>query len=271
MSHHRTHNVFHDHDFGANVNNIHFATPGECLHMHQLGVAKRTVESIRGTVGKDNNKFEAIARKLGGALSCNSDRCFPRTRFGTNTDVLNPNMKEGKDYAGMLLCHLLAFLSVKGKTVSKKDNNFILHQVWFIELVLGMEEFLKHGVMTLSRLDWLRKTVRYFLEQLTKHCSRTEGMGNNLIKNHLYLHLPDYIKRWGPPAGWDFAPSESHHKTEIKGPSKNTQRNSATLVAQTWKLKREKHILKRVSVVYKNVILDPSLPCLLYTSPSPRD
>ena len=141
------------------MNNIHFATPGECLHMHQLGLAKRTVESIREIVG-DNSKFEMIARKLGGALSCNSDRCFPRSRFGTNTNVLNPNMKEGKDYAGMLLCHLLAFLSVKGKIASKIDSHAISHQVQFIELVLGMEEFFKHGVMTLSRLDHLRKTIR---------------------------------------------------------------------------------------------------------------
>ena len=46
--------------------------------MHQLGLAKRTVESIRSIVKSDNRNFEIIAWKLGGALSRNSDRCFPR-------------------------------------------------------------------------------------------------------------------------------------------------------------------------------------------------
>jgi len=115
MSHHRMINAFHELQFGENKNNIHMATPGECLHMHQLGIAKRTVESIASIVGVNNKKFESIARRLGGALSRNSDKCFPRTRFGTNDNVLNPSMKEGKDYAGMLLCILLALLSFDGQ------------------------------------------------------------------------------------------------------------------------------------------------------------
>ena len=155
MSHHRMHNVFHQHQFGENPNNIHFATPGELLHMHQLGVAKRSIESISQLVGPSNNEFETIARKLGGALSQNSDRRFPRSRFGTNNNVLNPNMKEGKDYAGMLLCLLLALLTPKGRAASKLTANKICDQVGFIEFLLGMEEFLKHGVMTLSRIDKL--------------------------------------------------------------------------------------------------------------------
>ena len=40
MSHHQTDNSFHHFEFGSNINNIHLATPGEMLHMHQLGVAK---------------------------------------------------------------------------------------------------------------------------------------------------------------------------------------------------------------------------------------
>ena len=46
-SHHKINNVFYDLDFGANPHNIHLATPGECLHMHQLGSARRAVESFR--------------------------------------------------------------------------------------------------------------------------------------------------------------------------------------------------------------------------------
>ena len=83
-------------------------------------------------------------------------------------------------------------------------------------------------------------------------------MENKLIKNHLYLHVPEYVERWGPPTGWDSAPSESHHKTEIKGPAKNTQRNASTLVEQTWNRKRDKYILNSVSSLYKKFIHDPN-------------
>ena len=38
---------------------------------------------------------------------------------------------------------------------------------------------------------------------------------------------------WGPPSGWNSAPSESHHKTKIKAPSKYIQRNTGTLIEQT--------------------------------------
>ena len=69
-------------------------------------------------------------------------------------------------------------------------------------------------------------------------------MDTCLIKNHLYFHLPKQIEMWGPPEGWDSAPSESHHKSKIKGPSKNTQLNATTLIKQTAKRQAEKKFLE---------------------------
>eukprot|EP00957_Ditylum_brightwellii_P022458 1694914-Ditylum_brightwellii.AAC.1 len=65
-------------------------------------------------------------------------------------------------------------------------------------------------------------------------------MGTKLMMNHLFFHLAEYIKLWGIPSGWDSAPSESHHRTEIKAPSKNTQGNDATLINQTTNGKQER-------------------------------
>ena len=256
MSHHRMNNAFHDLQFGSNVNNIHMAMPGELLHMHQLGVAKRTVESIEFIV-KDNSRFESIARRLGGSLSRNSDREFPRTRFNTNNSVLKTSMKEGKDYAGILLCLLLALLSTDGRrSLPHVDSCVLDEQVRFIELVLGMEEFLKYGEIHRSRLNDVKRMMNYFVDQIVRNCRRETGMGNRLIKNHLYLHFHQYINLWGPPRGWDSAPSKSHHKTEIKGPSKTTQRNASTLVPQTLERKTEMHIIRRVSALYSSFVHD---------------
>ncbi|CAJ1948161.1 unnamed protein product [Cylindrotheca closterium] len=45
-SHYILVNAFHDICFGANMCNIHLATPGETLHMHQKGAMVRVVESL---------------------------------------------------------------------------------------------------------------------------------------------------------------------------------------------------------------------------------
>ena len=46
-SHHPIDNIFHELEIGENKFNLHLATPGECLHMHQLGSAERAVKSIK--------------------------------------------------------------------------------------------------------------------------------------------------------------------------------------------------------------------------------
>lgn len=258
MCHYRISNVFHTLNFGSNVNNIHLATPGECLHMHQLGVAKRTIESIAKLVSgeKAERLFCNMALKYGGLISRQSDRCFPRTRFTPNTNILNTSMKEGKDLAGMLLCILVTILSDDGRELLPIETKALKDQISFIELVLQMEEFLKRGEIRRSELPLLEAMMTHFVDTIRRCCNRNTGMNNKLIKNHLFLHVPQYIRLWGPPTGWDSAPSESHHKTEIKGPSKNTQRSAATLVQQTFQRKKEKHILSRVTQLYSDIYQD---------------
>ena len=90
--------------------------------------------------------------------------------------------------------------------------------------------------------------IAYFISHINKNCHR-DGMGTKLVKNHLYYHLPKYIEYWGPPTGWDSSFNESHHKTEVKGPSKNTQQNARTLMEQTMRRRAEKDLLQRVSPV----------------------
>eukprot|EP00957_Ditylum_brightwellii_P188790 14370570-Ditylum_brightwellii.AAC.1 len=45
-SSHPIRNVFHQLKIGCNMHNIHLATPGERLHMHQLRAATRALESL---------------------------------------------------------------------------------------------------------------------------------------------------------------------------------------------------------------------------------
>ena len=53
-----------------------------------------------------------------------------------------------------------------------------------------------------------------------------------------------YISMRGPPCGWNSAPSESHHKSEIKAPAKSTQYNASTLIEQITNRQTERMLLQ---------------------------
>ena len=70
-------------------------------------------------------------------------------------------------------------------------------------------------------------------------------MGSRVIKNHLILHLPDYIIRWGPPSGWDGSNLERSHKTQAKRPAQLTQRRQDTFLSQLSKRYSEIRLIKK--------------------------
>ena len=94
--------------------------------MHQLGCAKRAVEAfedlIKGrTVDTDGDQkirgwknMTLIAQRYGALLSRQSDRAFPQTKF-SSTFILSTAMKEGRHYAGILLCLIVTIVSTIGK------------------------------------------------------------------------------------------------------------------------------------------------------------
>eukprot|EP00957_Ditylum_brightwellii_P024098 1817472-Ditylum_brightwellii.AAC.1 len=63
---------------------------------------------------------------------------------------------------------------------------------------------------------------------------------------------------WGIPSGWDSAPSKSHHKTEIKAPTKNAHGNAATLINQTANRIQERAIFQTATYEYKINHIDGS-------------
>ena len=162
-SHHPINNIFHEIEFWGNKFNIHLATPGECLHICKLGLAKCVVESFKYFVmesfsnsdSQKEKRIEAlismgkIAQGYGASIIHNSDRNFPRTKY--TTPILTPTKKEGNDYAGILICIIVSLLSRKGSSelISKSCilQESIEDLISTLELIIGTEEFLKHGQM----------------------------------------------------------------------------------------------------------------------------
>ena len=113
-----------------------------------------------------------------------------------------------------------------------------------LEFCLGLEQWMKKPSFKKSEVRQLSSAMGYiikFLDRMTKR----GGMGNILVKNHLYFHLSDYMKMWGPLCQMNSGPNESHHKTEVKAPSKNTQRRPDTFIAQTAKRYTEIRVIRR--------------------------
>ena len=195
----------------------------------------------------------------GAPLNRQSDRDFPYTKY--TSPMLASTKKEGSDYAGILLCLIIAMMSGQGRselqTKALLADEEIEQQIYTLEHIIGMEEFLKHGELKKSNLvkssttsqSNLEKMITHFMNQVNANCRRS-GMGNNLIKNHLYFHLHKYMEMWGSPAGWDSAPSESNHKTKIKAPSKNTQNNASTFIEQTGKRYTENRLIERSVLLF---------------------
>ena len=301
VSHHSINNAFHRLDFGCNKHNIHLASPAELLHMHQLGTEKRAVEAFVKMVGPSQNKDDKekgdkknkkpkkardknkppknggkalenlglLAQHYGAVLSRQSDRNFPRTKH-TSVHILNTSMKEGSQYAGILLCIMVTLVSSLGLSNLK---NYVpeytdLVRIGFIEtleMLLGMEEFLKYGGVKRSEIPQLRTVMDQLVNVITQNCRRNDNEedahGTRLPKTHQLFHTPMHIEMYGPTEGMDSSPSESHHKTEIKAPSKNTQCRAVSLIEQTARRQSELRILDHAKRVYKlGKKSDPSQP-----------
>eukprot|EP00536_Pseudo-nitzschia_multiseries_P019623 jgi/Psemu1/61899/gm1.61899_g len=215
VSHHRVHNgnAFYDLDFGENPHNIHLASPGERLHMHQLGCTKRAAETFcEDFLGNKMRLLGEMDRRgsyYGSAIQRQSNRDFPRTNF---SELIHTARRRGTSTLACFMFRSSHFCLLKNR--SRKCEEEIDGRIYALELLLGMEEFLKYA----ETFDEVFKQDNKGVLNLDKM-----GEGNNLVKSHMYFHLSQYMRLFGPPMGWDFAASESNHKTEVKAPVKRTQ------------------------------------------------
>ena len=147
----------------------------------------------------------------------------------------------------MLIGLLIALLSDCGKEIIQIEREMnldqITDQIHFIEIILGMEEWLKHGNPTKEQVEFLPDVINDFIDKVNLNGQR-EGMSTKLIKNHLYFHMSDYIDMGGPPKGWDAASNESHNKIVVKAPAKNTQKRPPSINLQTTERNYENETIK---------------------------
>eukprot|EP00536_Pseudo-nitzschia_multiseries_P010908 jgi/Psemu1/27357/gm1.27357_g len=147
VSHHHLYNgnMFYDLDFGENTHNIHLASPGERLHMHQLGCAKRAAEPFCDDF-------------LGNSTQLLGDMDSIASYYSAAVQRKSNSKKEGNQYIDMRYIQMLSLLSAEGcqlllsqrTTINLENRNRkceeeINGRVYAFELLLGMEEFPKYA------------------------------------------------------------------------------------------------------------------------------
>jgi hypothetical protein len=150
ISHYPIDNAFHKLDFGNNPYNIHLASPGELLHMHQKGMMFWFVEGLKTLIitrSQDSNKvsrqtkesfkaFDSLGLQYGALLSRSSQRDFPRTKF--KNSLFSGTKKAAHEQAGVLLNLLLGMLSDRGRQILLYEqtirDTYLTDQVTMCEL-----------------------------------------------------------------------------------------------------------------------------------------
>ena len=156
-----------------------------------------------------------------------------------------------------LLC---AVISNRGRQIIVErgvDERWIENYVYLFELLLQFEQFMKMREIPRKYLideRRLGKAMDHLMYIIDNTIHRGEGtMGNNIIKNHLLLHIPQYTSRWGPPTGMDSGDPERNHKFEVKPQAKWTQRREYSFQEQFGSRWHETRLVTRAVNSYKSV------------------
>ena len=96
----------------------------------------------------------------------------------------------------------------------------------------------------------LRRAIGFYMEKLRVICPRA-GMGSLLIKNHLMLHVPQYMLRWGPMSSFDTTTMERGHKTSSKRPAELTQQRPEIFPKQVASKYSDLRLVTRFRVFFK--------------------
>ena len=138
---------------------------------------------------------------------------------------------------------LLAMLSDRGmQTLECERTLNSTNMMRARELCLGLQQWMKKSSFSRAEVNAVPATMAHIV-RFQEQVSKRGGMGSLLVKNHLFFHLADCLCFWGPLSQMSFGPSESHHKTEVKAPSMNTQRRPSTFVQQTSKRHTEVRVV----------------------------
>ncbi len=194
--------------------------------------------------------FNELAKKYGYLLSHQSDRELPRTNINTNYTTIT--RKNAHEMSGLVIAILIVFTTDEG--TNKLDETMSrLEAAKFIqlfELLLMLENFCSTPEHKIFDVKQFKEFMPYLLNTYKEILDRQTGCGCKFIKFHLPNHFADDIFRFGSMINFDTEIGESHHKTEAKYPSNNTQRRKSEFEFQTATRQIENFAVSKAAMYY---------------------
>jgi hypothetical protein len=260
ISQHKLSNAWENVQFCDNQRGLFGAVCGDIMHCLQHGLfmylitmlfdQKKIKEILDNSDSNESNyvlssksafsekyctRFDGICRTYGKMMMHQSDRSLQRTHFYSSyTSVTRKNASE---MSGILLVYLMVFNSNEGdgkiddQLGTGRTKNFI----HLFELMLMFENFCTQDELSMPMVRTLNQCMPYILNTYKDTLDRQVGCQMKIIKFHLPTHFANDILRFGSMKNFDTGIGESHHKTEAKQPSKNTQRRKSSFEYQTAK------------------------------------
>ena len=216
------------------------ANPTEWLHALDNGLIEHCLHELY-TVTLSNERAVAMDKLVKQFLqmprqrlmSSDSNSAFPRLLWKNGITRLTDVTADYK--VGMLLTIIVVSLTDEGKKLFREALGGVI-------AANGMQKAFQH---LLAYRSWLRKkefwtiddsegptkakaAIQKCLNYLKTYFPRTQGQGWNIPKFHEQLHVPDDIKRNGPPSVTFSGVVEHQHVTSKKHATR-TRKHLATL------------------------------------------
>ena len=197
---------------------------------------------------KAKERVDKLAKKLHRYLRWQSERGLPRTSFPQGITSLTK--MQGSERTGVLIVLFLIMIlehwgnwrpmvagGVKEQQPGYIENSMGTERasnvVKSLFLLITFDAFLRADKIPASCLKDIEDFMPRFLDQILRTFNREEGAGNNLIKNHLFLHLAFDILRLGVPGNFNSSIGELCHKIICKITGRRTNMNSLSFGIQT--------------------------------------
>ena len=203
-------------------------TAKECTDLDEITFSNRNVFTQNYS-----KHFDELSKRYGYLLSHQSDRELPRTHINTNYTTIT--RKNAHEMSGIILAILVVFTTDEGTNTLDEIMAGIeaAKFIHLFELLLMLENFCSTPEHRKADIGLFKEFTPYMLNTYKDILNRQTGCGCKFIKYHLPNHFADDMLRYGSMINFDTEIGESHHKTEAKYPSHNTQRRKSEFEFQT--------------------------------------
>ena len=217
------------------VHGIFGSTPGDLLHMFQLGIVKYCLmifmQALPETV---KLALDQLARAY--TATCKSSHSHTFFRTSVLRGISNVSQLSGTEHIGLL--HLLCALIQLSDAWDLLDEPLRKKGLIITDILELFETLLCFFAWTKKETFWSRNdtvsqedatnAINLMLFLVFNALPRTTGNGWALSKVHDLKHLVSDITRNGAPDNYDASYGETNHKTHAKIPGRRALRHQQT-------------------------------------------